>query len=1197
MRLQFSLVGRPFARSNASVEQEEGSAGKMSNRSRTILNVNLDAAIANDPLRELFEACKTGDIAKVKKLITPQTVNARDTAGRKSTPLHFAAGYGRREVVEYLLTNGASIQACDEGGLHPLHNACSFGHAEVVRLLLEAGASPNTTDNWNYTPLHEAASKGKIDVCIALLQHGANTNIRNSEQKTPLEIADETTRPVLTGEYRKDELLEAARSGAEDRLMALLTPLNVNCHASDGRRSTPLHLAAGYNRIRIVQILLEHGADVHAKDKGGLVPLHNACSYGHFEVTELLIKHGANVNANDLWAFTPLHEAASKSRVEVCSLLLSEGADPTLLNCHNKSAIDSAPTRELRDRIAYEYKGHCMLDACRQADIPRLKKYLTSETVNFVHPYTGDTPLHAVAMSVYQKRKQVLEILIRKGALLNEKNKDFLTPLHVAADHSHYDIMDLLLKSGAKVNALDGLGQTALHRCARDDNIQACRLLLSYSIDTSLISLQGYTAAQLASENVQKILKDPPDTEMIECQLLEAAKAGDLDTVRRIVLANPHTVNCRDLDGRHSTPLHFAAGYNRVPVVEFLLENGAEVHAADKGGLVPLHNACSYGHFEVTELLVKHGANVNVADLWKFTPLHEAAAKGKYEIVKLLLRHGADPTKKNRDGATPLDLVREGDQDVADLLRGNSALLDAAKKGNLARVQRLVTPENINCRDAQGRNSTPLHLAAGYNNYEVAEYLLENGADVNAQDKGGLIPLHNASSYGHLDIAALLIKHKTVVNATDKWGFTPLHEAAQKGRTQLCALLLAHGADPYTKNQEGQTPIELATAEDVRCLLQDAMTTSLASQQSLATSQGSLNNISTVSQNSAPMSPVTETVTLPTGASMTLCIPVSLPTPRSCMSPAQGAESNASDIGDDINDQEPVSNVASFLSNLQLDHLIDLFEREQITLEILAEMGHEDLKQVGVSAYGFRHKILKGIAQLRATTGLGNNPNPGTLLVDLLPDDKEFLAVEEEMQATIREHRDNGQAGGYFNRYNIIRVQKVQNRKLWERYVHRRQEVSEENTHQANERMLFHGSPFINAIVQKGFDERHAYIGGMFGAGIYFAEHSSKSNQYVYGIGGGIGCPSHKDKSCYVCLRQLLLCRVALGKSFLQYSAMKMAHAPPGHHSVIGRPSAGGLHFTEYVVYRGEQAYPEYLITYQIVKPEDSSSGNEESAR
>lgn len=85
---------------------------------------------------------------------------------------------------------------------------------------------------------------------------------------------------------------------------------------------------------------------------------------------------------------------------------------------------------------------------------------------------------------------------------------------------------------------------------------------------------------------------------------------------------------------------------------------------------------------------------------------------------------------------------------------------------------------------------------------EVAEYLLENGADVNAQDKGGLIPLHNASSYGHLDIAALLIKYNTVVNATDKWGFTPLHEAAQKGRSQLCALLVSLNLQFYNESNQ-----------------------------------------------------------------------------------------------------------------------------------------------------------------------------------------------------------------------------------------------------------------------------------------------------------------------------------------------------------------------------------------------------------
>lgn len=91
----------------------------------------------------------------------------------------------------------------------------------------------------------------------------------------------------------------------------------------------------------------------------------------------------------------------------------------------------------------------------------------------------------------------------------------------------------------------------------------------------------------------------------------------------------------------------------------------------------------------------------------------------------------------------PLELVQE----ITDLLLGNAAILDAAKKGELQRLVRLISGENVNCRDCQGRNSTPLHLAAGYNNFEVAKFLLEQGADVNAPDKGGLIPLHNAASY------------------------------------------------------------------------------------------------------------------------------------------------------------------------------------------------------------------------------------------------------------------------------------------------------------------------------------------------------------------------------------------------------------------------------------------------------------------
>uniref|UniRef100_A0A8C1YMT1 Poly [ADP-ribose] polymerase n=1 Tax=Cyprinus carpio TaxID=7962 RepID=A0A8C1YMT1_CYPCA len=1138
--------------------------------------------------RELFEACRSGDLERVKKLVCPENVNSRDTAGRKSTPLHFAAGFGRRDVVDYLLQHGANVHARDDGGLISLHNACSFGHAEVVNLLLQHGADANSRDNWNYTPLHEAATKGKIDVCIVLLQHGAEPTIRNTDGRTALDLAEPSTKAVLTGDYRKDELLESARSGNEEKLMSLLTPLNVNCHASDGRKSTPLHLAAGYNRVHTVQLLLQHGADVHAKDKGDLVPLHNACSYGHYEVAELLVKHGAYVNAMDLWQFTPLHEAASKNRVEVCSLLLSYGADPNFLNCHNKSAIDLAPTALLKERLAYEFRGHALLQAAREADMARFKKHLSLETINFKHPLTQETALHCVSTSAYPKRKQICELLLRKGANVNEKNKDFLTPLHLAAEKSHNDIIEVLVKHEAKVNAVDNLGQTALHRAAHCGHLQTCRVLLSVGCDPLITSLQGFSPSQLANESIQEILQEGAFTGNSDTdrQLLEASKSGDLEVVKK--LCTLQNVNCRDVEGRQSTPLHFAAGYNRVAVVEYLLQHGADVHAKDKGGLVPLHNACSYGHYEVAELLVLHGAVVNVGDLWKFTPLHEAAIKGKYEICKLLLRHGADPTKKNRDGNTPLDLVKDGDTDIQDLLRGDAALLDAAKKGCLARVKKLCTPDNVNCRDTQGRHSTPLHLAAGYNNLEVAEYLLQHGAEVNSQDKGGLIPLHNAASYGHVDVAALLIKYNACVNATDKWAFTPLHEAAQKGRTQLCALLLAHGADPTLRNQEGQSPLDLVTADDVRALLTAAMPPSAlpACYKPQVISVSASGAVVPSTLNSSP-SPLSSDSSME-GQSGTF-------PELSTLLPPSGAEA----IIDIEKKEQGLAiglSIGQFLHNLGLEHLLEIFDREQITLDVLVEMGHKELKEIGINAYGHRHKIIKGVERLiSGPQSLNpyltlNTTNSGTILIDLSPDDKEFQSVEEEMQSTIREHRDGGHAGGVFNRYSIVKIQKVCNKKLWERYTHRRKEVSEENHNHANERMLFHGSPFVNAIIHKGFDERHAYIGGMFGAGIYFAENSSKSNQYVYGIGGGTGCPLHKDRSCYMCQRHLLFCRVTLGKSFLQFSAMKMAHSPPGHHSVTGRPSVNGLALAEYVIYRGEQVlqpqgffFPSFFIPRLIL--------------
>lgn len=139
-----------------------------------------------------------------------------------------------------------------------------------------------------------------------------------------------------------------------------------------------------------------------------------------------------------------------------------------------------------------------------------------------------------------------------------------------------------------------------------------------------------------------------------------------------------------------------------------------------------------------------------------------------------------------------------------------------------------------------------------------------------------------------------------------------LYKAAQKGRTQLCALLLAHGADPFMKNQENQSPIELATAEDVKSLLQDAMTVSI-NNKCTNRSSSFLGNLNTLTQHPQSMlvTPTTETVTLPTGASITLSVPVFHTPVRSC--PAQGAEMRADITDIETYEPEALTNVAGLL--------------------------------------------------------------------------------------------------------------------------------------------------------------------------------------------------------------------------------------------------------------------------------------------
>lgn len=199
----------------------------------------------------------------------------------------------------------------------------------------------------------------------------------------------------------------------------------------------------------------------------------------------------------------------------------------------------------------------------------------------------------------------------------------------------------------------------------------------------------------------------------------------------------------------------------------------------------------------------------------------EAAKEGLTEDIEQLLKQDPELLQGMREnGETPLIVaLYHGKQAVVQQLISYGVAIsahEAAAIGELETLQFLLNEKPSLISECSYDGWTPLHLSAFFGSYETAEFLIQQGANVNAisTNNNQNYPLHAAAAGRKYPLVKLLLEHGANVNAQQMGGWTALHQAVENYDIEMVNLLLAFGADREIVQDNGETPIHIAEKKE-----------------------------------------------------------------------------------------------------------------------------------------------------------------------------------------------------------------------------------------------------------------------------------------------------------------------------------------------------------------------------------------------
>jgi ankyrin repeat protein len=416
------------------------------------------------------------------------------------------------------------------------------------------------------------------------------------------------------------------------------------------------------------------------------------------------------------------------------------------------------------------------------------------------HPNVAtDTKMTPLLLACEAGKPELVEELLRGGADPEQTLSGGETPLMMAARTGSVPVLKLLLARGANIDAREvKRGTTALMWAADNGNAEAVRFLVSKGADLSARS--GTTdpgrrpyLAQTGRQRISEFVGGYGLAGRVEkeggspAEQQAAAKlvAEQIATAKKVLedhpLPKPPPPSRIRWGGL--TPLMFATRQGDMATAKVLVEAGADVNETSAFGWTALLVATQNKYYKLGEYLLQHGAKPNIANGGGWNPLYIATDNrniegGDYPVrkpdmdhldfIKELLAAGADPNLRMHSSTETRTIFTN--QWLVE--NGATPFLRAAQSGDLV-LMKLLLEHGADPKIATDYNVTPLMVASGIGwvegvtyewspqqTLETVKFLLDHGADVNAQDTEDLrTALMGAAHKGRSDVVELLVQH------------------------------------------------------------------------------------------------------------------------------------------------------------------------------------------------------------------------------------------------------------------------------------------------------------------------------------------------------------------------------------------------------------------------------------------------------